>query len=102
MHALLLEFLRFNNLTTGIWREGDPYLATAGSDYPVRQFASPLDHEGFLTLITALRYEKDAARRVNALTQIGEIAAHVAGERQPDEDRQRAISAATRPRRQSC
>ena len=79
MHALLLEFLRFNNLTTGIWREGDPYLATAGSDSPVRQFASPLDHESFLTLITALRYEQDAARRVDALTQIGTIAATLLG-----------------------
>ena len=43
MRSLLLEFLRFNSLKTGIWREGDPYLVAAGSDYPVRQFSSPLE-----------------------------------------------------------
>jgi len=77
MRSLLLEFLRLNNLKTGIWREGDPYLVAAGSEYPVRQFASPLEHESFLKLIIALRYEKDAQTRATALKQIGEIAANL-------------------------
>ena len=54
MRSLLLEFLRFNNLTTGMWREGDPYLVATGTEYPVRQFTSPLEHEAFLDLVLAL------------------------------------------------
>ena len=79
MHSLLLEFLRLNNLKTGIWREGDPYLVAAGSEYPVREFRSPLEQESFLKLIIALRYEKDAQARATALKQIGEIAAKLLG-----------------------
>ena len=63
MRSLLLEFLRLNNLATGIWREGDPYLVAAGSEYPIRQFSSPLEHEKFLDLTRALRYQGDAEGR---------------------------------------
>ena len=79
MRSLLLEFLRLNNLATGIWREGDPYLVAAGSEYPIRQFTSPLEHERFLDLTRALRYQGDAEGRSAALKEIGEIAANVLG-----------------------
>jgi len=79
MRSLLLEFLRLNNLATGIWREGDPYLVAAGSDYPIRQFTSPLEHETFLDLVRALRYQGDAQARRSALQQIGTIAASLLG-----------------------
>src|SRR5262245_8302998 len=75
MRSLLLEFLRLNNLKTGIWREGDPYLVAAGAEYPIRQFNSPLDQENFLDLTRALRYQGDADGRQAALKEIGEIAA---------------------------
>lgn len=79
MRSLLLEFLRLNNLATGIWREGDPYLVAAGSEYPIRQFSSPLEHEKFLDLTRALRYQGDAEGRRVALKEIGEIAANLLG-----------------------
>ena len=79
MRSLLLEFLRLNNLATGIWREGDPYLVAAGSEYPIRQFNSPLEHERFLDLTRALRYQGDAEGRTAALKEIGEIAANLLG-----------------------
>ena len=80
MRSLLLEFLRLNNLATGIWREGDPYLVAAGSEYPIRQFSSPLEHERFLDLTTcALRYQGDAEGRTAALKEIGKIAANLLG-----------------------
>ncbi len=79
MRSLLLEFLRLNNLATGIWREGDPYLVAAGSEYPIRQFSSPLEHEKFLDLTRALRYQGDADGRLAALKEIGEIAANLLG-----------------------
>jgi hypothetical protein len=75
MRSLLLEFLRLNNLATGMWREGDPYLVAAGSEYPIRQFSSPLEHEKFLDLTRALRYQGDAEGRRAALKEIGETAA---------------------------
>lgn len=79
MRSLLLEFLRLNNLATGIWREGDPYLVAAGVEYPIRQFSSPLEHERFLDLTRALRYQGDADARRAALKEIGEIAANLLG-----------------------
>jgi hypothetical protein len=79
MRSLLLEFLRLNNLDTGIWREGDPYLVAAGSEYPIRQFSSPLEHEQFLDLTRALRYQGDAEGRTAALKEIGGIAADLLG-----------------------
>ena len=79
MRSLRLEFLRLNNLATGIWREGDPYLVAAGSDEPIRQFTSPLEHETFLDLVRALRYQGDAQARRSALREIGEIAAGLLG-----------------------
>ena len=80
MRSLLLEFLRLNDLATGIWREGDPYLVAAGSEYPIRQFSSPLEQERFLDLTTcALRYQGDAEGRTAALKEIGEIAANLLG-----------------------
>jgi len=79
MRSLLLEFLRLNNLATGMWREGDPYLVAAGSEYPIRQFSSPLEHEKFLDLTRALRYQGDAEGRRAALKEIGEIAANLLG-----------------------
>jgi len=79
MRSLLLEFLRLNNLATGIWREGDPYLVAAGSEYPIRQFNSPLEHEQFLDLTRALRYQGDAEGRTAALKEIGKIAANLLG-----------------------
>ena len=79
MRSLLLEFLRLNDLATGIWREGDPYLVAAGVEYPIRQFDSPLEHEKFLDLTRALRYQGDAEGRRAALKEIGEIAAGLIG-----------------------
>ncbi len=79
MRSLLLEFLRFNNLATGIWRQGDAYLVAAGSEYPLRQFTSPLEHESFLNFIRALRYQEDAVARRDALQEMGGIAAELLG-----------------------
>jgi hypothetical protein len=79
MRSLRLEFLRLNNLATGIWREGDPYLVAAGSDEPIRQFTSPLEHETFLDLVRALRYQDGGQARQSALREIGEIAANLLG-----------------------
>ena len=79
MRSLLLEFLRFNNLKTGMWHQGDPYLVATGSEYPVRQFTSPLEHEDFLDLMLALRYQGNAQERLIALKKIGEIAANLLG-----------------------
>ncbi|HKA40101.1 MAG TPA: CHAT domain-containing protein, partial [Burkholderiales bacterium] len=79
MRSLLLEFLRLNNLKTGMWREGDPYLVAAGAEYPIRQFNSPLDQESFLDLTRELRYQGDAEKRLAALKEIGEIAANLLG-----------------------
>src|SRR5262245_20842683 len=79
MRSLLLEFLRFNDLKTGIWREGDPYLVATGSDYPIRQFKSPLEHEAFLDLVLKLRYQGSSEERQGALKEIGEIAANLLG-----------------------
>ena len=79
MRSLLLEFLRLNNLATGIWREGDPYLVAAGSEYPIRQFSSPLEQERFLDLTRALRYQGDAEERAAALKEIGKTAADLLG-----------------------
>jgi hypothetical protein len=77
MRSLLLEFLRLNNLATGIWREGDPYLVAAGAEYPIRQFNSPLDQESFLDLTRELRYQGNVEGRLAALKKIGEIAANL-------------------------
>src|SRR5262245_48858400 len=82
MRSLLLEFLRFNNLETGIWRQGDPYLLSPGSEDPIRQFASPLEHETFLDLILALRYQGNGDQRLKALGEIGEIATDPLGAQQ--------------------
>lgn len=79
MRSLLLEFLRLNDLKTGIWRNGDPYLAVAGTEYPIRQFSSPLEQEYFLDLTRALRYQGDAEGRTAALKEIGNIAANLLG-----------------------
>jgi hypothetical protein len=92
MRTLRLEFLRLNDLATGIWRQGDPYLVAAGSDEPVRQFTSPLDHEAFLDLVRALRYQEDAQARQSALREIGDIAAGLLGI-----DRLQAVSTGTFP-----
>src|SRR5262245_46845994 len=81
MRSLLLEFLRLNDLATGIWRKNDPYLVAAGAEYPIRQFSSPLEHEKFLDLTVALRYQGDAEGRQAALKEIGEIAAELLGSR---------------------
>ena len=81
MRSLLLEFLRLNDLATGIWREGDPYLVAAGSEYPIRQFSSPLEQERFLDLTRALRYQGDAEERTAALQEIGKTAADLLGSR---------------------
>ena len=79
MRSLLLEFLRFNNLATGIWRQGDPYLVATGADYPIRQFNSPLEHEDFLDLVLKLRYQGRSEERELALKKIGKIAADLLG-----------------------
>lgn len=79
MRALRLEFLRLNDLATGLWREGDPYLVAAGADSPIRQFTSPLDHETYLDLVRVLRYQGDAEARRSALQEIGQIAAGLLG-----------------------
>jgi hypothetical protein len=79
MRSLRLEFLRLNDLATGIWRQGDPYLVAAGTDEPIRQFTSPLEHETFLDLVRALRYQGDAQGRQAALREIGGIAAGLLG-----------------------
>jgi hypothetical protein len=79
MRSLLLEFLRFNSLQTGIWRVGDTYLVAAGSDYPVRTFASPLQHEDFLDLMLGLRYQGSAEERLASLKKIGEVVANILG-----------------------
>lgn len=79
MRSLRLEFLRLNDLATGIWRQGDPYLVAAGNDEPIRQFTSPLEHETFLDLVRALRYQEDAQARESALGEIGAIAAGLLG-----------------------
>lgn len=79
MLTLRLEVLRFQDLATGAWREGDPYLVTAGADDPVRSFESPLGHEEFLDLIRALRYQADGGARLAALQAIGVTAAQLLG-----------------------
>jgi hypothetical protein len=79
MQSLLLEFFRFHSLKTGIWRQGDPYLISTGTECPVREFTSPMEHEDFLALIQDLRYQGNADGRKAALKKIGEIACNILG-----------------------
>lgn len=78
MRSLLVEFHRFNDLDTGIWRLGDRYLVAAAA-HRVREFPMPLNHEDFLDAIHDLRYEGDAEARLKALTQVGKMAAEFLG-----------------------
>ncbi len=78
MRSLLVEFHRFNDLDTGIWRLGDRYLVAAAA-HRVREFPMPLNHEDFLDVVHDLRYQSDAEARLKALTEVGKIAADFLG-----------------------
>lgn len=78
MRSLLVEFHRFNDLDTGIWRAGDRYLVAAAA-HRVREFTMPLDHEDFLDVVHDLRYQGSAEARLNALNEIGKIATEFLG-----------------------
>jgi hypothetical protein len=78
VRSLLVEFHRFNDLETGIWRKGDPYLAAAAS-HPVREFKMPLGQDDFLDLIVDLRYQSSGDKRKGALKRVGEIATEFLG-----------------------
>lgn len=79
MHTLLLEFLRLGKLETGMFRADDQYLVAAGSEQPIRQVSSWLEHEQFLDLTKPLRYQGGADERQAALKAIGETAAKLLG-----------------------
>jgi hypothetical protein len=79
MRSLLLEFHRFNDLDTGLLRKGDPYLVVAGDRHLPREVKAPMGQQQFNTLVRALRYEKDAQARLNALKEVGEVTATFLG-----------------------
>jgi CHAT domain len=78
MRSLLLEFHRFNNLKSGIWREGDAYLIAAAS-HPVREYRMTMDQDDFLDLMLELRYQGEAAARLTALNKVGSLATQFLG-----------------------
>ena len=84
MHTLLIEFLRLGKMETGLLREGDQYLVAAGSEQPIRQMSSSLEHEQFLDLTGPLRYQSEPEARQTALQAIGETAAKLLGTRSMD------------------
>lgn len=73
MRSLLVEFHRFGDLDTGMWRKDDRYLVAAAA-HRVREFAMPLDQDGFLDLVADLRYQTTADARRSALNEVGRVA----------------------------
>jgi hypothetical protein len=71
MRSTLVEFHRFNDLSTGALRKGDSYLLAAASR-PVCQFPMPLDQRDLWRLMRDLRYLTDGAARQMALAKVGE------------------------------
>jgi len=78
MRSLLVEFHRFNDLDSGSWRTGDPYLVAA-ADHRVREFRMPIGQDDFLDLVLDLRYQRTADARIAALNKVGEIASQFLG-----------------------
>lgn len=86
MRSLLIEFQRFNNLSTGSLRQGDPYLIAIGPQ-PVSQFTMPLDHDDFLDRMFDLRYQSGASARATSLKAMTDtVTAIVGAGRLPDFD----------------
>lgn len=78
MRSLLIEFQRFNNLSTGSLRQGDPYLIAVGPQ-PVNQFTMPLDHDDFLDRMFDLRYQSGASAREASLKAMADTVTTIVG-----------------------
>ena len=78
MRSLLVEFHRFNDLDSGSWRVGDPYLVAAAA-HRVREFKMTIGQDEFLDLVAGLRYQGGAEARAAALNRVGEIATQFLG-----------------------
>jgi uncharacterized protein YunC (DUF1805 family) len=78
MRSLLVEFHRFNDLDSGSWRVGDPYLVAAAA-HRVREFRMTIGQDEFLDLVAELRYQGGAEARVAALNRVGKIATEFLG-----------------------
>jgi hypothetical protein len=78
MRSLLVEFHRFDDLDTGIWRSGDRYLVAAAT-HRVREARMPLDQDEFQDLVLDLRYQGTAQARSKALDQVGTVATEFLG-----------------------
>lgn len=70
MRSHFLEFLRHNDLGSGSWNQGTPYLVVA-ANHVVREFRMPLGQDDFLDLMRDLRYRGNAGTRGDALKEVG-------------------------------
>jgi CHAT domain len=78
MRSVLVEFHRFNDLDSGSWSTGAPYLVAAAA-HRVRQSHMPIGQDDFLDLLFDLRYSGNAASRLEALRRVGGIATQFLG-----------------------
>jgi hypothetical protein len=78
MRSLLLEYFRLGTQDTGLLREGDDYLMTAGG-HQVRQLKMTINDKSFRCLMQALRYKGSAAERLEALRKIGSLVTDILG-----------------------
>lgn len=78
MRSQLIEYLRFDDLQTGMLRKGDRYLLVRG-DEPVRDIPIPVDHIDFLRRLKKLRYGVDRDERREAIDQLAGYVTEVLG-----------------------
>jgi len=69
MKSTLVEFLRFQDLETGMLRKGDNYILVAG-DRGAQSREMPIHQRPFNKLMRALRYEESEEKRQQALEEI--------------------------------
>lgn len=78
MRSQLVEYLRYDDLSTGMLRENDRYLLVRG-DEPVRQITIPVNHVDFLRPLKKLRYTVDEDERRAAVARLSGYVTEVLG-----------------------
>jgi len=75
MHSLLVEYLRFDNLDTGVLTAGKRYLRLKGST-PVGDAEITIEHEDLLTNLYQLRYTRELTDKAKTII-IRELSGHI-------------------------